>query len=225
MILRLISQLYLYHIIRHYCTIPSNAEYTTIREVGPDGALTMFYDSVNHWAIYSAVGPVFFYENADCTGRYSNGDSENNDWLTHDVEYDYEKYPLMSIKGVGIECLDISAIPSRQNMNVVSDAMYWNDGDSWVWIRMSQKTPFHATKMQVDYKGASNIGKFHVHAYQSDNLVDCTSVGGHYNPTEMAGEYSNIGDNQRTYEVGDLSGKHQGSHGYNEIQLCTKIQL
>lgn len=184
---------------------PSNAEYTTIREVGPDGALTVFYDSVNDWAIYSAVGDIIFYENADCTGRFSSGSSSTNDFMTHAVDAGGSKFPLMSIQAVGIECLDISEIPSRQNMNVVSDAMYWNDGASWVWIRMSQKTPFHATRMQVDYKGASNIGKFHVHAYQSDNLADCTSVGGHYNPTDMA---LNDGDNQETYEVGDLSGKH-----------------
>merc|ERR1712166_894165 len=119
--------------------------------------------------------------------------------MTHTVQDGDGRYKLKSIMSYGTqeggECLDISEISSQQNMNVVSDAMYWDDvgwdgesreiGESWVWIRMSQKTPFHPTRMQVDYKGASNVGKFHVHAYQSDNLDDCTSVGGHYNPFNM----------------------------------------
>jgi len=152
------------------------AEITTIREVGPDGALTMFYDEANYWAIVStsvgtlsvdpSVDPnlVYFYENADCTGNSHSRYSENEDFTVTNLGL--LTFLVRSIRAVGIECIDISVIPSQENLNVVSDVMYWNDGDSWAWIRMSQPTPFHPTRIQIDYKGASNIGKFHVHAYQ-----------------------------------------------------------
>jgi len=183
------------------------AEITTIREVGPDGALTIFYDKANYMAVVSTSGvdnslmypgkTVDFYENADCTGNTESRYSENEDFTITQLGL-----LVGSVKAVGIECIDISVIPSQENLNVVSDAMYWNDGDSWAWIRMSQPTPFHPTRIQIDYKGASNIGQFHVHEYQSvsDHFDDCADAGGHYNPVN-----SNL---EPEFEVGDLSGKH-----------------
>ena len=116
------------------------------------------------------------------------------------------EYQIGSISAVGIDCIDFSNLPASTNMNVVSDVMKWNDGNSWAWIRLTQPTPFHPTMMRVDYSGASSIGKFHVHSYQSDDLSDCTSVGGHYNPFNV--------------DLSQSSNQDQETRGEDKTQGC-----
>lgn len=125
----------------------------------------MFYDKLNNVAMTQVDGSLKMYPTNDCSGAYdeynwSSVDS-NDFYLTHDLA------AIGSISAVGIDCIDFSNLPASTNMNVVSDVMKWNDGNSWAWIRLTQATPFHPTMMRVDYSGASSIGKFHVHSYQS----------------------------------------------------------
>jgi len=184
--------------------VPSEADIKTIRDVGPDGALTVFYDDANGYAIHNVDGSLKFFSNSDCTGSsvsaYDLEPVDSNDFSILQPGSGY-----LSVQAAGISCIDISNIPAGQNMHSISDVMKFGE-DSWVWIRLTQPTPFHHTKLRVDYSGASSIGKFHVHSYQSNDLSDCTSVGGHYNPFNV--DLSASAGTHENWEIGDLSGKH-----------------
>ena len=189
--------------------------------------------------------PLFiFYSDFNCLGSITDTVSKNdlypaglntawnsNEYLVHKLTTGSAE-TIKSLDSAGKCVSGTLSETSESNHHSVSDPLYFNSGDSWAWIRISQATPFHHSALRIDYHNAEDIGSYHVHAYQSENLDDCTTVGGHYDPlyaqAASYGDYPSFDEmdpyryRQHDFEIGDLSGKH-GDFGYVDYAV-TPIQ-
>ena len=85
-------------------------------------------------------------------------------------------------------------------------------------IDFCQRGPSDAVWTCINLSGlGGKAGMFHVHEFPvKDNK--CSSTGGHYNPFNVA--FGQHKQDHRMHEVGDLSGKHGGLEGKDEVIKC-----
>ena len=101
--------------------------------------------------------------------------------------------------------------------HTVARATFTEQGVSGT-IRFEQWHPSHAVWTCIKLSGlGGNAGMFHVHEFAvKDN--NCSSTGGHFNPLNV--DQGKHGQDHHMHEVGDLSGKHGGLEGKDEVSEC-----
>jgi len=101
--------------------------------------------------------------------------------------------------------------------HAVARATFTEQGISGT-IRFEQWHPSHAVWTCIKLSGlGGKAGMYHVHEFAvKDN--NCSSTGGHFNPLNV--DQGQHGQGHHMHEVGDLSGKHGGLEGKDEVSEC-----